>query len=79
MLLVLLTLAVFILAVTAMAIGVMLTGRRLQGSCGGTSGGACLCKDKPEGATPADCPRKHAPHAPSSSKPASARSLDVLR
>jgi len=78
MLLVSLTLAVFGLAMFAMALGVMLSGRKLQGSCGGTSGAACLCKDKPEGATPANCPRKHAPQSPSS-KPATARSLDVLR
>jgi hypothetical protein len=39
------TLAIFALAMTAMAIGVMMTGRRLQGSCGGSGNGdyGCPC------------------------------------
>ena len=36
------TLAIFGLAVSAMAVGVMLQGKRLKGSCGGT-GKACEC------------------------------------
>jgi hypothetical protein len=51
-----LTLAVFATAMLAMAVGVMLTGRRLQGSCGGIASGACVCKN-PD-AIPEDCPRK---------------------
>jgi uncharacterized protein len=52
-----LTLAVFAIAMLAMAIGVVLTGRRLQGSCGGIANGSCVCKA--EGIEiPEDCPRK---------------------
>ncbi len=36
------TLFVFALVAGAMALGVMVTGRALQGSCGGT-GKACTC------------------------------------
>jgi len=38
----LLTLAAFGTVILAMAVGVMFTGRRLQGSCGGT-GTNCSC------------------------------------
>lgn len=41
MLVVLLTIAVIAFAMAAMAIGVMVTGRRLKGSCGGADGCAC--------------------------------------
>jgi hypothetical protein len=52
-----LTLAAFATAMLAMAIGVMLTGRRLQGSCGGLATGSCVCKA--EGIEiPENCPRK---------------------
>jgi hypothetical protein len=51
-----LTLAVFAIAMIAMALGVMITGRRLQGSCGGLATGSCVCKA--EGVVPEDCPRK---------------------
>ncbi|MGE3167187.1 MAG: (Na+)-NQR maturation NqrM [Planctomycetota bacterium] len=43
------TLGVFLLAVIGMAIGVMVSGKRLKGSCGGAVGpngevvGDCLC------------------------------------
>lgn len=40
------TLAVFAVVIVAMALGVMLSGRRLSGSCGGTDGGACACSDE---------------------------------
>lgn len=51
------TLSIFVIAVAAMAIGVLVTGRRLSGSCGGTNGAACVCsaerrarcKSNPEG------------------------------
>lgn len=36
------TLTIFLLAVAGMAIGVMITGRRLKGSCGGV-GADCFC------------------------------------
>lgn len=39
------TVIVFGLAVLAMALGVLLQGRRLQGSCGGT-GKACECSPR---------------------------------
>ncbi len=42
MLVVLLTVAVIAIAMGAMAIGVIMTGRRLKGSCGGV-GDACAC------------------------------------
>ena len=41
MLVVLLTIAVIAIAMVAMAIGVMISGRRLKGSCGGFDGCAC--------------------------------------
>ena len=37
------TLAIFLLVVGAMAIGVMVTGRALRGSCGGV-GADCACE-----------------------------------
>lgn len=52
-----LTLAAFATAMLAMALGVMLTGRRLQGSCGGIANGSCVCKDQGI-EIPEDCPRK---------------------
>lgn len=53
----LLTLGGFAMAMAAMAIGVILTGRRLQGSCGGLTSGSCVCKSRGI-SPPADCPRK---------------------
>ncbi len=52
MLVFLLSFAVFALAVAGMAVGVMVTGKRLSGSCGGAMGpdgealGDCLCVRK---------------------------------
>ena len=46
------TLAFMLLAVLAMSIGVMLTGRRLKGSCGGLASGSCACKE--QGIDPAE-------------------------
>ena len=43
MLTVLATLVVFLLMVLIMAVGVMVHGRKLKGSCGGV-GGSCHCK-----------------------------------
>jgi hypothetical protein len=45
-----LTFGLFAVIVLAMAVGVMLTGRSLRGSCGGTS---CVCKA--EGKDPGSC------------------------
>jgi hypothetical protein len=59
----LLTLLAFLVVMAAMAIGVMLTGRRLQGSCGGLATGSCPCKR--EGIAPQACPRKTGPSAAS--------------
>jgi hypothetical protein len=70
----LLTALVFLVAVGALALGVMFTGRRLQGSCGGTSGAACLCKP---GSDPRDCPKKTA-SAQVEGEPKSERGLNVL-
>ena len=39
-----LTVAVIGAAMLAMAVGVIFTGRRLKGSCGGVGGGDCLCE-----------------------------------
>ena len=39
------TLLVFAIVMVAMAAGVMLSGRRLKGSCGGTGTG-CPCTDE---------------------------------
>lgn len=54
--LVLITLVVFLLAFAAMAIGVILGGRRLQGSCGGLSAGGQVSDCGVCGGTPSDCP-----------------------
>lgn len=35
------TLVIFLIAVLAMSVGMMVAGRRLRGSCGGVSGGNC--------------------------------------
>lgn len=40
------TLGAMLLAVLAMSVGVMLTGRRLKGSCGGLASGSCACKEQ---------------------------------
>lgn len=50
-----LTLVGFVFTTVAMALGVIATGRRLRGSCGGVANDACACKRA--GAPPADCPR----------------------
>ena len=46
----LLTFGLFVVIVLVMAVGVMLTGRSLRGSCGGAS---CVCKA--EGREPGSC------------------------
>jgi len=51
-----LTLAGFVFALAAMAVGVIVSGRRLRGSCGGVASDACACKRA--GTLPAACPRK---------------------
>ncbi len=40
----LLTLAAFALLMLAMAVGVIVDGRRLKGSCGGPGAADCLCE-----------------------------------
>ncbi|MEO1173590.1 MAG: DUF539 domain-containing protein [Myxococcota bacterium] len=40
------TLGAMLLAVLAMSVGVMLTGRRLKGSCGGLASAAALARNK---------------------------------
>lgn len=71
----LLTLLVFVIAMAGMAVGVMISGRRLQGSCGGEGGGACLCKP---GSEPRDCPKKSAPPEATASASTAQRGLNVL-
>ncbi len=39
-----LTLVIVILVALAMSIGVIINGRRLQGSCGGVGSGDCACE-----------------------------------
>lgn len=39
------TLVVFVAVMAAMAIGVIFSGRRLSGSCGGVPGKDCTCSD----------------------------------
>lgn len=41
--LILVVFGVMALVVAAMAIGVMVTGREIKGSCGGVGGGDCAC------------------------------------
>jgi hypothetical protein len=70
----LLTVLVFVIAVAGMAVGVMVSGRRLQGSCGGESG-ACLCKP---GSEPRSCPKKSAPPEATGGEVSAQRGLNVL-
>ena len=42
----LITLSFMLLVVLAMSLGVMITGRRLKGSCGGLASGSCACKEQ---------------------------------
>ncbi len=41
-----LTLLVMLVVVIAMSIGVVFSGRRLRGSCGGLASGSCACRDQ---------------------------------
>ena len=41
-----LTLGFMLVAVTAMSIGVMISGRRLRVSCGGIASNSCACKEQ---------------------------------
>jgi hypothetical protein len=68
----LLSLLCFALVMGGMAIGVMITGRRLRGSCGGMASGACVCKA--ERLQPQDCPRRRGGKAPAGQE----RSLPVV-
>ena len=54
-------LAIFGVAFAAMAVGVLLTGRRLRGSCGGSG----VCGPDGESLSCATCPNRerHHPHA----------------
>ena len=45
------TLVLFAIVMCAMALGVMVTGRSLKGSCGGATG-ACPCSDEERTACP---------------------------
>jgi hypothetical protein len=55
--LLLLTLLAFGLTMLALALGTLLTGRRLKGSCGGMATDAgCVCRQA--GIDPKRCPRK---------------------
>jgi hypothetical protein len=54
-----LTFAVFLLAVLAMVVGVLLSGRSLKGSCGGPS---CACAR--EGRDVTACPEDRGPSLP---------------
>ncbi len=44
MLVLALTVGIFAIVMIAMAIGVMMSGRKLQGSCGGAGSLDCLCE-----------------------------------
>lgn len=46
MVLFLFTLSVMLVAVFGMSLGVLLSGRRLRGSCGGLASGSCACRDQ---------------------------------
>ena len=68
------TFVVMLTAVAAMALGVMITGRRLKGSCGGVGGGGdCLC-DK-EG-RPRECEKAPQGEPPLAQLPSSRASTD---
>jgi len=54
----LLTIVVFLVAVLAMVVGVLITGRSLKGSCGGPS-----CKCVAEGDDVLECGEEKAPNS----------------
>lgn len=58
----LLTFAVFIVVVLAMAVGVALTGRSLRGSCGGPD---CVCESEGKPLGSCDLDGKNLPVLPS--------------
>lgn len=53
------TLALFGIVMAAMAIGVVIHGRRLRGSCGGPDTESCSCGPKKR----QECRDKQAPHS----------------
>ena len=61
MLTVLLAVVVFLLVASSMAVGLMVSGKRLRGSCGGSGSPDCACDAKGI-APPADCPRRQHDH-----------------
>lgn len=63
---VLVTIAIFALAMTGMALGVIISNRRLKGSCGGLTGGACVCEESQKAGLPppAACPKDLPESAP---------------
>jgi len=60
----LLTFAVFVVVVLLMAVGVMITGRSLRGSCGGPD---CVCESEGKPLGSCDLDDKGLPVHPSSS------------
>lgn len=46
------TVILFALVMLAMAVGTILTGRSLKGSCGGVAGAGCPCSDEERQACP---------------------------
>lgn len=63
MILLLLTLGCFAVIMTAMAVGLLLRGRRLRGSCGGVENEDCACKRyrvEPRSGCPKQAPRLEA-------------------
>lgn len=57
------TLAVFLVVMAAMAVGVLLGGRRLSGSCGGVPGKDCTCSTADRKACETRAVQSRAAHA----------------
>jgi len=53
------TLALFAIVMVAMAVGVLVHGRRLRGSCGGPDSESCSCGPKKR----QECRNKPTPHS----------------
>lgn len=66
MMVLLLTIACIAVAMTAMALGGILAGKRLRGSCGGVGNENCAC-ERDGVARPSSCPRRQA--LPAQSQP----------
>ena len=67
-----LTFTAMLIAVGAMAIGAMVTGRRLKGSCGGVGAADCICDRE---GRPRECERPTSTEPPLAQLPTSRKTV----